>query len=191
MPQFVFKTRAEFRVWLTENSLSENGIWLLLSKEKPSTTITASDALEEALCFGWIDGQLQSIDENSYKKYFKQRQNRSNWSEKNKKIVDALEQKGLMTDFGRAKIKQAKENGSWDAVTENQLTEAQLQEFETLLKPFAQAHPNFIKMPPSMQKAYASSYFFGTKTEAGKEKRFHTIVERLTLGLNPMESMKK
>jgi uncharacterized protein YdeI (YjbR/CyaY-like superfamily) len=77
-----FKNREEFRKWLTENALSDNGIWLVFDKQKKSTTLSAVEALEEALCFGWIDGQMESIDEKHYKKYFKQRRRDSNWSEK-------------------------------------------------------------------------------------------------------------
>ncbi len=66
MNQLVFKNRIEFRDWLMENALSDQGIWLIFSKRITPDTIKASEALEEALCFGWIDGQMKSIDENSY-----------------------------------------------------------------------------------------------------------------------------
>jgi uncharacterized protein YdeI (YjbR/CyaY-like superfamily) len=101
----VFKTRAEFRAWLTENALSEEGVWLVFGKKGGPETLTANEALEEALCFGWIDGQMQSVDDYTYIKYFKQRSEKSNWSDKNKKLADKLEARGLMTDFGRAKIR--------------------------------------------------------------------------------------
>lgn len=87
------------------------------SKQKSAETLKAGEALEEALCFGWIDGQIKSIDENTYMKYFKQRNKNNNWSEKNKKLVEALEKKGLMTDFGRAKVEYAKQHGLWDRNT--------------------------------------------------------------------------
>lgn len=192
MNQIKFKNRMEFRNWLTENALSDEGIWLVFSKKKPSETIKASEALEEALCFGWIDGQMKSIDENSYIKYFKQRRNNSNWSEKNKKIVAAMEQQNLMTDFGRAKVEYAKQNGQWDAAGAKQtLTQEQIQQFEQMIEPFEDAYINFKNMSPSVRKTYAASYFLGAKTEKGKQKRFDTIIERLKLNLNPMESMKK
>ena len=63
-----FNNRAEFRKWLYMNCLSNDGVWLLFDKSKKTTTITAAEALEEALCFGWIDGQMQSIDDKTYKK---------------------------------------------------------------------------------------------------------------------------
>jgi uncharacterized protein YdeI (YjbR/CyaY-like superfamily) len=191
MRQKSFENRQSFRDWLAENALSDDGLWVVFDKRKNTDGLTATEALEEALCFGWIDGQIQGIDENTYRKYFKQRKVDSNWSEKNKKLVAKLEAKGLMTDFGRAKIDGAKQNGSWDAPKTSILTEEQAAAFEDMLKPFETACANFMKMPKSARKAYASSYFFGVKTDDGKQKRFATIVKRLNLNLNPMESMKK
>jgi uncharacterized protein YdeI (YjbR/CyaY-like superfamily) len=185
-----FKDRAEFRQWLKENALSDQGIWIVFSKQKSAETLKAGEALEEALCFGWIDGQIKSIDENTYMKYFKQRNKNNNWSEKNKKLVEALEKKGLMTDFGRAKVEYAKQHGLWDRTQRPSLTDEHRLQFEAMLKPFAAAYANFIKMSPSVRDTYMKSYFFGAKTEDGKRKRFSTIVERLNLNLNPMESMK-
>ena len=187
----VFKNRSEFRAWLNENALSEEGIWIIFSKKKNADTLKAGEALEEALCFGWIDGQMQSIDSDTYIKYFKQRQKTSKWSEKNKKIVADLEQRGLMTDFGREKIDEAKQNGKWDAPKAEPLTEEMVCEFEKMVKPYETAYINFMNMSYSVRKTYAASYFVGAKTEAGKIKRFHTVIERLNLNLNPMESMKK
>ncbi len=70
MNRILFKNRAELRKWLTTNALANEGIWLIFGKNSKVETIKASEALEEALCFGWIDGQIQSVDENTYIKYF-------------------------------------------------------------------------------------------------------------------------
>jgi uncharacterized protein YdeI (YjbR/CyaY-like superfamily) len=191
MAQMSFEDRQSFREWFAKNALSNDGLWLVFDKRKNARGISAAEALEEALCFGWIDGQIQSIDDNAYRKYFKQRKADSNWSEKNKKLTAGLESKGLMTDFGRTKIKAAKENGQWDSSKKDELTEDHLQTFEAMLKPFETAYDNFMKMPKSARKAYVGSYVFGAKTEEGKKKRFTAVVERLNLNMNPMESMKK
>ena len=191
MNRILFKNRLEFREWLTKNALSDEGIWLIFGKKGTPQTIKANEALEEALCFGWIDGQMQSVDDNSYLKYFKQRRITSNWSEKNKSLVEKLESQGLMTDFGRAKIEIAKQNGCWNISKPEPLTDEQLQQFEDMLKSYESAYTNYIKMPRSARRTYAVSYFLGAKTEEGKLKRFNSIVERLQLNLNPMESIKK
>ncbi len=191
MNKILFKNRSEFREWLAKNALSDEGVWLIFGKKDGPETLKASEALEEALCFGWIDGQMQSIDEKSYLKYFKQRSKTSNWSGKNKKLVEQLEAQGLMTDLGRAKIETAKQNGHWNPPKNEALTDEQMQQFNDMLKPHENAYTNFTKMSRSVRKAYATSYFFGTKTEAGRQKRLSTIVERLNMNLNPMESMKR
>ncbi len=71
--QVRFASREEFREWLSENGQSVKSIWLVLGKKGGPTTISAQEALEEALCFGWIDGQIRSVDETVYIKYFAQR----------------------------------------------------------------------------------------------------------------------
>jgi uncharacterized protein YdeI (YjbR/CyaY-like superfamily) len=190
MAELIFKTRGEFREWLTENAKTGEGVWLVFGKKGGPKTLTANEALEEALCFGWIDGLMKSVDDTTYVKYFKQRSETSNWSDKNKSLVEKLEQKGMMTDLGRAKIEAARKNGSWDAEKPEPLNEEQFRQFEDMLKPYETAYANFLKMPRTARTAYTSSYFF-TKTEDGRQKRFNTVVERLNLNLNPMESMKK
>lgn len=89
-----FATRGEFRAWLEDHCLSEEGVWLILGKAGGPKTIKAGEALEEALCFGWIDGQMQSLDDKTYRKYFSQRRGKSKWSEKNKQLVQRLEEQG-------------------------------------------------------------------------------------------------
>ena len=93
-----FKTRDEFRIWLINHCMSGGGIWLKFEKSK-NTAFKAGDALEEALCFGWIDGVMKRIDDESYIKYFSARRKDSKWSEKNKALAEDLEKRGLMTDF--------------------------------------------------------------------------------------------
>ena len=90
VPELLFSSRKDFRVWLRKNAETAGGVWLVFGKTKDLVTLTANDALEEALCFGWIDGQMKSIDNTKYKKYFAQRRDKSPWSDKNKKIAEML-----------------------------------------------------------------------------------------------------
>ena len=165
--------------------MSEEGVWLLFGKAGGPTTIKAGEALEEALCFGWIDGQMQSIDEKSYKKYFSMRRENSKWSEKNKELVGKLEQQGLMTDFGRKKIEEAQENGQWDAPRPTAITEEQIAGLSALLEEYEPAYTNFQAMPPSVKKTYTRAYL-DAKTEDGQKKRLAWMVERLNRNLKPM-----
>ena len=180
-----FASREEFREWLSRNCLSEEGVWLLFGKVGGPKTIKAGEALEEALCFGWIDGQMQSIDEKSYRKYFSPRRAKSKWSEKNKALVQRLEAQGLMTDLGREKIAEAKENGQWDAPAPGAVIEEQIACVSALLEGREPAYTNFQAMSLSVKKTYTRAYF-DAKTEAGREKRVAWMVDRLNQNLKPM-----
>ena len=180
-----FTGREEFRSWLEEHGQSSGGVWLLFGKAGGPRTIRAAEALEEALCFGWIDGQMRRIDEGSYKKYFSPRRENSRWSEKNKALVRSLEERGLMTDHGRRKIEEARKDGRWDAPDLMALTGEQLARFSALLEGYEPAFTNFQAMPPSARKTYARAYF-DAKTEAGRERRIAWIVDRLNRNLRPM-----
>ena len=112
--QLVFENRAAFREWLVQNHQKSPGIWLVFSKDAEMRTLTANEALEEALCFGWIDGQLRSRGAKEYLKRFTPRRKRSVWSERNRKLARKLTEEGAMTAAGRAAIAQAQEMGTWD-----------------------------------------------------------------------------
>lgn len=180
-----FADRNEFRTWLGENCTSSGGVWLLFGKKGGPQTLSAAEALEEALCFGWIDGQMQRIDDKSYKKYFSARRTNSKWSDKNKALVKSLEECGLMTEYGRQKIEEAKRNGQWDAVDLMSLGEEHIAELCELIKGYEPANTNFQAMSQSVKKTYARAYF-SAKTDAGREKRLAWIVDRLNKNLRPM-----
>ena len=180
-----FASREEFRKWLDEHCQSDEGIWLLFGKAGGPKTIKAGEALEEALCFGWIDGQMQSIDDKTYKKYFSMRREKSKWSEKNKALAQSLEERGLMTDFGRKKIEEAKKNGQWDAPKPMAVTEEQIARLSVLLEGHEPACTNFQAMTLSVKKTYTRAYL-DAKTDAGREKRMAWMVDRLNKNLKPM-----
>jgi uncharacterized protein YdeI (YjbR/CyaY-like superfamily) len=180
-----FPDRNSFRKWLTENGETSGGIWLLFGKKGGPITLSASVALEEALCFGWIDGQMQSLDEKSYKKYFALRRANSKWSQKNKLLVADLEKRGIMTDFGRAKIAEAKKNGQWDKPKAPLESDEQIAVLSDILKEYEPAFTNFAAMSPSVKRTYTRA-FLDAKTDAGRDKRLAWIVDRLNKNLKPM-----
>ena len=180
-----FASREAFRSWLSEHGQSSAGVWLLFGKAGGPKTLKAGEALEEALCFGWIDGQMQRIDEKSYRKYFSQRRDRSKWSEKNKALVQVLEEQGLMTDLGRAKVEEAKRNGQWYAPNPMAVTEEQIALLSALLEGHEPAFTNFQAMSLSVRKTYTRAYL-DAKTDAGREKRLAWMVDRLDRNLKPM-----
>ena len=180
-----FPHREAFRTWLLEHCRSNTGVWLVFGKPGGPSTIKAGEALEEALCFGWIDGRMQSIDGKTYKKYFSMRRAGSKWSGKNKALAERLEEQGLMTDFGRKKIEEAKENGQWDAPGPPAVTEEQIARGSALLEGHEPACANFQAMPLSVKKTYTRAYF-DAKTDAGRERRLAWMVDRLHKNLKPM-----
>ncbi len=111
---FCPESREEWRRWLEENHIEEESIWLVQYKVKSKKkSITWSESVEEALCFGWIDSVRRTIDDESYKQYYSKRKPNSTWSKINKDKVVILAEQGLMAEAGLLTIEVAKKNGSW------------------------------------------------------------------------------
>lgn len=185
IPKLLFTTRADFRAWLQENAETSAGVWLVFGKTKAVVTLSAHDALEEALCFGWIDGQMQSIDSTKYHKYFARRLPHSVWSEKNKKLIEALREKGIMTELGEQAVETAQKNGAWDTPKGTSVTEEQIKTLAEKLSGFAPAYENFCKMSPSVQTTYTRRYL-SLKSEEARQRDFMKIIDRLNQNLKPM-----
>ena len=109
------ETRADWRKWLTENSVSEKSVWLILFHKKSQTkSINLIEATEEALCFGWIDSLCKKRDGESYYLTFSHRNPKtSKWSKPNKERAERMIQENLMTEHGQKLIDIAKEQGKW------------------------------------------------------------------------------
>lgn len=183
--EMTFTSREAFRSWLAENHHSSPGVWLVFGKGGGRVTLKADEALEEALCFGWIDGQIQSVDEDHYLKKFTPRRKDSAWSEKNRGLAAQLIEKGLMTAAGLAAIAQAKARGCWETPQREPVTDAQV---EVLVQALAGAEPalsNFLKMPPSVRRTYTALYL-DAKKEDTRQARLRKIIERLNENKKPM-----
>jgi uncharacterized protein YdeI (YjbR/CyaY-like superfamily) len=110
-----FATAEEWRVWLQENHATKEDVWLMICKKHTGTpSITLQEAMQEAICFGWIDSQMQPIDGDRYALRFTPRRKTSNWSERNKGWAAKLIEEGRMTEAGLARMEEAKQNGRWD-----------------------------------------------------------------------------
>jgi uncharacterized protein YdeI (YjbR/CyaY-like superfamily) len=116
LPELLVPTPAELRAWLEEHHATSPGVRLVLTKKGGSdTTITWASAVEELLCFGWIDGQAGKRDEGSYTVRITPRRPKGSWSERNVALVATLEEQGRMTDAGRAAVEAARTDGRWEA----------------------------------------------------------------------------
>lgn len=119
LPVVAPKTRAAWRKWLEKDHDKVKAIWLVMySKESGVKSITYPEAVEEALCFGWIDSVVYKRDEDSRYQYFTKRKPNSMWSALNKRRVAAMIEQGLMTKPGQDMIDLAKKTGTWDTLTE-------------------------------------------------------------------------
>lgn len=116
---FHAKTRKEWRAWLKKNHQSEKSVWLIIyRKESKTPSVYYPEAVDEALCFGWIDSKPNKRDAESYYQFFAKRNPKSNWSKINKDKVARLMKDGQMQPAGLEMIRIAKEKGTWTALDE-------------------------------------------------------------------------
>ena len=172
---FYAKSQKDWRKWLQKNHASEKSVLLIIFKKQSKVpSVSYSEAVEEALCFGWIDAKANKKDEESYYQSFSRRNAKSNWSKINKLRVAELIRENLMTEAGLQAIKTAKENGSWDASekVDNLIMPEDLKHSFNKNKP---ALENFKKFPPSSQKVILGWIQSAKKTET-RLKRIETTV---------------
>ena len=119
LPLLCFVDRESWRAWLEANHAASQGIWLAVGKKgNPVTSLTYEAAVEEALCFGWIDSTVRRLDEHRFRQLFTPRRVGGNWSLSNKARVARLIASARMTPAGLAPIEQAKADGSWTLLDE-------------------------------------------------------------------------
>ncbi|OGH14898.1 MAG: bacteriocin-protection protein, YdeI/OmpD-associated family [Candidatus Levybacteria bacterium RIFCSPHIGHO2_01_FULL_38_26] len=119
-PIIYFKTQEEWEKWLSKNFDKSDGIWLKFYKKNSGiATVTYDQALDEALCFGWIDGQAKSFDEKSYLQRFTPRRSKSIWSKKNTEHITRLTKLGKMKPSGTKAVEAAKADGRWQKAYES------------------------------------------------------------------------
>jgi uncharacterized protein YdeI (YjbR/CyaY-like superfamily) len=137
LPELIVSDASAWLEWLGENHADPAGVWLVLAKkgtEEP-TSLTYDQALEEALCHGWIDGQARRRDEGTYRQRFTPRRKRSAWSKRNTGLAERLRAEGRMHPAGQAEVERAKADGRWEA---------------------AYAGPATIEVPPDLTEALAA-----------------------------------
>ena len=143
-------------------------------------------AVEEAICFGWIDGLLRKTGASTYTLYFTKRRPKSNWSPKNIATAIRLEAEGRLMEAGRDKIAEAKANGAWDnPAALPPYDPEQTQILIDALSNSQLARENLLKMSLSVQRTY-TMMFLDAKTEAGRKRRLERIISRLEQNLKPM-----
>lgn len=183
---FCPNSRQEWRTWLHNKHKTELSIWLIFYKTSAKVpTLTWSEAVDEALCFGWIDSTKKTIDNEIYMQYFCPRKPKSNWSKINKAKVEQLINNKLMTNAGLSCIETAKENGSWNFLddVEDVIIPADLK--EELIKNTT-AMDYFESLSDSAKKIMLY-WVISAKRAETRQKRIGEIVTNACEGLKPKQ----
>ena len=154
LEQVYAKDRAEWRAWLAANAARSPGIWLVFDKKSSrADRLPYIDAVEEALCYGWIDSTVRTLDDTRYVQLMAPRKPKSTWARTNKERVERLIAQGLMTAAGLASIELAKANGAWESLDAVEAL-AVPADLTKALRARAGASKNFAGLAPSARKGY-------------------------------------
>ena len=174
---FHAESRAIWREWLTQHHRLEKRVWLIIYKKSSQTpSVRYDEAVDEALCFGWIDSKPNVRDDESYYQFFAKRNPKSNWSKVNKEKIKKLEQAGLISDAGYEMIDLAKENGTWNALDDVE----KLILPEDLRQAFSQqpsAKKNFAQFPKSVKRGILE-WILNAKRPETRAKRIQETVAK-------------
>ncbi len=182
LPELILLDAAAWRAWLEAN-YEEPGVWLVLAKKGHTepTGLIYEQALDEALCHGWIDGQVRRRDERTYRQRFTPRRPRSQWSERNVGKVQRLLAEGRMHPAGLAAVAQAKAQGSWDAAYPGQASIEVPTDLADALAAEPAAQATFEVL--SSQNRYAVLYrIHSAKRSDTRARRIERFVDMLARG---------
>jgi uncharacterized protein YdeI (YjbR/CyaY-like superfamily) len=183
VPELLVVDAGEWRRWLSAHHADSLGVWLVLAKKGTAdpTTLSYDEALDEAICVGWIDGQLGRRDTATFRRRFTPRKARSPWSQRNAAIAERLIATGRMHRSGEDEVRQAKEDGRWEAAYAGQ---ASIEMPEDLLAALS-ANPRAKAMFEALTSAnrYAILYRIGNaKKPETRSRRIDQFVEMLARG---------
>lgn len=174
---------AAWAQWLLENASKSPGVSLTLAKKGivEPTSLSQDEAVEEALCHGWINGQGRTIDEKTYMQRFTPRAAKSVWSKRNVGLVEKMEKEGRMQAAGRAAVAAAQQDGRWQRAYSGAANLDEMQDLVDAIK----ASPVASEAWDGLAKGQKSLIYFrlaALKTEAGRERRIREYVRGLELG---------
>ena len=179
---FFFDTSEKWRIWLEHNFHSVNGVWLRFYKKGSGiTSLNHAQALDEALCFGWIDGQARKYDTESYLQKFTPRRARSIWSKRNIEHISRLEREGKMKPSGLKEVEAAKADGRWDRAYDSPANMTMPEDFLQELSKDEMALAFFETLNKTNKYAIAWRLHTAKKQET-REKRKSAIIEMLSRG---------
>jgi uncharacterized protein YdeI (YjbR/CyaY-like superfamily) len=177
-----FKTSVDFRRWLEKNHVSSDGLWLRISKKNVGgKPLTYAEALDQALCYGWIDGQKKPFDELSWLQKFTPRRSKGGWSKLNTQHVERLTEAGAMTPAGLEAVEAAKADGRWEAAYASPKNAGPPEDFLKELAKNKKAKAFFETL--NKANVYSIVYRLQTaKKPETREKRMKTILAMMEQG---------
>jgi uncharacterized protein YdeI (YjbR/CyaY-like superfamily) len=183
MKRFPATDRSEWRSWLATNHESEREVWVVFQKKHTGQTgMSYEEAVEEALCFGWIDSIVRRLDNDSYARKFTPRMDKANWSETNKRRVAKCIKEGRMTAIGLAKISYSNPENYERAERRNPKSARPPLAVPLSLQRALRANPtvwkNFNSLPPSHQRSYIG-WIIQAKREETQERRLNEAIRML------------
>ncbi|WP_347039244.1 YdeI/OmpD-associated family protein [Glutamicibacter halophytocola] len=177
----ILKDVDAWRAWLDENEETSDGVWLLVAKKGTTgpTSLVVSDALQEALCSGWIDAQRRRNDEETFLRRYTPRRKASVWSEKNTQFAQELIEQGRMRPRGQAEIDKAKADGRWDRAYQGQATAQVPEDLQRALDahPTAKAAFEALKSQP---RYHILHQLMIAKTDKTRWARLEKFVQQLS-----------
>jgi uncharacterized protein YdeI (YjbR/CyaY-like superfamily) len=181
MPIVLFEEQEAWAVWLEENHASSSGLWLRLAKKAADLeSLSYAEALEVALCYGWIDGQKKSYDESSWLQKFTPRRARSIWSKINREKAEALIASGRMKAAGREAVESAKQDGRWEAAYDSPSNATVPDDFQAELDKNAEAKAFFATLNSTNRYAILIRIQTAKKAEtrARRIEQFISMLEK-------------
>ncbi|MGF6928791.1 uncharacterized protein YdeI (YjbR/CyaY-like superfamily) [Chitinophaga sp. W2I13] len=174
LPELFFETQQQWEKWLAKNHAQEDGVWLrMYKKDTKIPSINYAQALEEALCYGWIDGQSKSVDEKSFIQKFTPRRAKSIWSERNTKHIERLTAEGKMKPAGIYQVELAKADGRWEKAYATQSEATVPDDFMAALKKNKKAAAFF----ETLNKQNKFAIYFRLQNAKKAETRAKRIVD--------------
>src|SRR5437870_3308178 len=188
LPRVQPKSRKAWRAWLQKHHAASSGVWLVYAKKQSGLqSLTYNDAVEEALCFGWIDSKINPIDDTFYMQVFTPRKLKSGWSALNKARVERLLAAGLMTAAGLLVVKAAKDSGTWNAT--KHVEEMTIPpDLEKAIKANPDASRNWVSYSPSRRQGVLYR-LAGAKRPDTRARYLQDIIENMARNLSHAERM--
>ena len=185
LPELLLPDAEAWRGWLASHHAQSPGVQLILGRKGGTVTaLSYAGALQEALCYGWIDGQANKRDEESYFQRFTPRGRRSIWSQRNVGFVEQLEADGRMQPAGRAAVDSAKADGRWEAAYAGPATAKAPEDLLAAIAAVPKAQAMYEVL--NSQNRYALFFRLSTlKTPAARERRIQAFVQMLAAGETP------